>query len=250
VAAAAVGFCDGVTGDPHLEKTRAQRFGARRFYVRHRNRPHNSTHPTPTRRRYFESLKGQGRDFVVLESLDQVPETPHPVGFSAHCVPRAVAAQGPKKRAARLYSTRTCPWYAKVHRMSETAIQDLHGRPHSIFIRPCWGTRKHRETLVQMNCRGWRRDDIGSNRSTRNTRLMAADLSPPDPEKQLAFLTPTTLSGRWTRAIFVTALAPPILPKAFAGTAKRKDICYATSNLQDAVKAFRPAPRWRRVVES
>jgi 4-hydroxy-3-methylbut-2-enyl diphosphate reductase len=203
--AAPRGFCAGVDRAIRIVELAIERFGPP-VYVRHEI-VHN--------RYVVESLKAKGAIFV--ESLDQVPDDV-PVVFSAHGVPKAVPA---KAEARGLdYIDATCPLVSKVHRQAERASEA--GR-HIIFV----GHAGHPEvigTLGQL--------PEGAMTLVESVDDVAA-LVPPDPE-QLAFLTQTTLSVDDTRDI-VTALEHRF--PAIQGP-RGEDICYATSNRQQAVKAI------------
>jgi 4-hydroxy-3-methylbut-2-enyl diphosphate reductase len=203
--AAPRGFCAGVDRAIRIVELALIRFGAP-VYVRHEI-VHN--------RYVVESLKAKGAIFV--ESLDQVPDGV-PVVFSAHGVPKAVPA---KAEARGLdYIDATCPLVSKVHRQAERANES--GR-HIIFI----GHAGHPEvigTLGQL--------PEGAMTLVESVDDVAA-LAPPDPG-MLSFLTQTTLSVDDTRDI-VAALQHRF--PSIAGP-RGEDICYATSNRQDAVKAI------------
>ena len=203
--AAPRGFCAGVDRAIRIVELALLRYGAP-VYVRHEI-VHN--------RYVVESLKAEGAIFV--ESLDQVPDGV-PVVFSAHGVPKAVPA---KAEARGLdYIDATCPLVSKVHRQAERAHEA--GR-HIVFV----GHSGHPEvigTLGQL--------PQGAMTLVESVDDVAA-LSPPDPEN-LSFLTQTTLSVDDTRDI-VAALQHRF--PSISGP-RGEDICYATSNRQDAVKAI------------
>lgn len=205
LVAAPRGFCAGVDRAIRIVELALDRFGAP-VYVRHEI-VHN--------RYVVDSLKAKGAIFV--ESLDQVPDGA-PVVFSAHGVPKAVPA---KAEARGLdYIDATCPLVSKVHRQAERASES--GR-HIIFV----GHAGHPEvigTLGQL--------PPGAMTLVESVDDVAA-LSPPDPE-MLSFLTQTTLSVDDTRDI-ISALQHRF--PAITGP-RGEDICYATSNRQDAVKAI------------
>ncbi len=211
--AAPRGFCAGVDRAIRIVELAIERYGAPVF-VRHEI-VHN--------RYVVDTLKAQGAIFV--ESLEQVPDGV-PVVFSAHGVPKAVPA---KAEARGLdYIDATCPLVSKVHRQAERAHES--GR-HIIFV----GHAGHPEvigTLGQL--------PAGAMTLVESVDDVAA-LSPPDPE-MLSFLTQTTLSVDDTRDI-IAALQHRF--PAITGP-RGEDICYATSNRQEAVKAI--AGRCDRVI--
>ena len=205
LVAAPRGFCAGVDRAIRIVELAIARYGAP-VYVRHEI-VHN--------RYVVESLKAKGAIFV--ESLDQVPDGV-PVVFSAHGVPRAVPA---KAEARGLdYIDATCPLVSKVHKQAERANEQ--GR-HIIFI----GHAGHPEVIGTL---GQLPD--GAMTLVESVDDVAA-LSPADPDN-LAFLTQTTLSVDDTRDI-VAALQHRF--PSIQGP-RGEDICYATSNRQEAVKAI------------
>ncbi|MGQ3023586.1 4-hydroxy-3-methylbut-2-enyl diphosphate reductase [Sphingopyxis sp.] len=203
--AAPRGFCAGVDRAIRIVELALQKYGAP-VYVRHEI-VHN--------RYVVDSLKAKGAIFV--ESLDQVPDGV-PVVFSAHGVPKAVPAKAEMRGLD--YIDATCPLVSKVHRQAERAHET--GR-HIVFV----GHAGHPEvigTLGQL--------PEGAMTLVESVDDVAA-LSPPDPE-MLSFLTQTTLSVDDTRDI-IAALQHRF--PAITGP-RGEDICYATSNRQDAVKAI------------
>lgn len=205
LVAAPRGFCAGVDRAIRIVELALQKYGAP-VYVRHEI-VHN--------RYVVDSLKAKGAIFV--ESLDQVPDDV-PVVFSAHGVPKAVPAKAEMRGLD--YIDATCPLVSKVHRQAERVHEA--GR-HIIFV----GHAGHPEvigTLGQL--------PEGAMTLVESVDDVAA-LSPPDPE-MLSFLTQTTLSVDDTRDI-IAALQHRF--PAITGP-RGEDICYATSNRQDAVKAI------------
>lgn len=203
--AAPRGFCAGVDRAIRIVELALQKYGAPVF-VRHEI-VHN--------RYVVDSLKAMGAIFV--ESLDQVPDGV-PVVFSAHGVPKAVPAKAEMRGLE--YIDATCPLVSKVHRQAERAHEV--GR-HIVFV----GHAGHPEvigTLGQL--------PEGAMTLVESVDDVAA-LSPPDPA-MLSFLTQTTLSVDDTRDI-IAALQHRF--PAITGP-RGEDICYATSNRQEAVKAI------------
>jgi 4-hydroxy-3-methylbut-2-enyl diphosphate reductase len=205
--AAPRGFCAGVDRAIQIVELALERFG-RPVYVRHEI-VHN--------RFVVDRLRSMGAVFV--DELDEVPDD-RPVVFSAHGVPKSVPAQAQDRGLT--YVDATCPLVSKVHRQAERLIAD--GR-HIIFI----GHAGHPEVIGTFGqvARG--------SMTLVETVEDVAELTPGDPGN-LAFLTQTTLSVDDTAAIvgalqarFPTIRAP-----------RSEDICYATSNRQEAVKAIAP----------
>ena len=203
LVAAPRGFCAGVDRAIKIVELAIKKYGAP-VYVRHEI-VHN--------RYVVDELKKLGAIFV--EELDEVPDGV-PVVFSAHGVPKAVPHKAEERGLE--YLDATCPLVSKVHRQAERQTQA--GR-HIIFV----GHANHPEVIGTFG-------QVAEGQMTLvETVEDVAALQPDDPEA-LAFLTQTTLSVDDTRAI-IAALQdrfPDIVGP------KGEDICYATSNRQDAVK--------------
>src|SRR5258708_2241038 len=99
------GFCAGVVRAIDTVEQALARYGAP-GYVRHEI-VHN--------RYVFESLKSKGD--VLVEELDEGPETNAPVIFSAHGVPKSIPAEAQRRNFFALDAT--CPLVTKVHREAE-----------------------------------------------------------------------------------------------------------------------------------
>ncbi len=203
--AAPRGFCAGVDRAIQIVELAIQKHGAP-VYVRHEI-VHNKF--------VVDSLRAKGAVFV--EELDQVPDGV-PVVFSAHGVPKSVPAAASQRGLE--YLDATCPLVSKVHRQAERLVAS--GR-HILFV----GHAGHPEVIGTFG-------QVPAGQMTLiETVEDVAALQPADPNN-LAFLTQTTLSVDDTRAIVEATIArfPTIVaPKA-------DDICYATSNRQNAVKAI------------
>jgi 4-hydroxy-3-methylbut-2-enyl diphosphate reductase len=203
--AAPRGFCAGVDRAIKIVELALEQHGTP-VYVRHEI-VHN--------RFVVDSLKAKGAVFV--EELDEVPDGGHVV-FSAHGVPKSVPADAQARGLA--YLDATCPLVSKVHKQAERQVDA--GR-HIIFI----GHAEHPEvvgTFGQVPDRSM---------TLVETVEDAETLQPADPDN-LSFLTQTTLSVDDTAAIVET------LQRRFPSIVgpKGEDICYATSNRQNAVKAI------------
>ncbi|WP_099826658.1 4-hydroxy-3-methylbut-2-enyl diphosphate reductase [Oceaniglobus indicus] len=205
--AAPRGFCAGVDRAIKIVEMALEKWGAP-VYVRHEI-VHN--------RFVVDALREKGAVFV--EELDECP-TDRPVIFSAHGVPRAVPAEA--QRREMIYVDATCPLVSKVH--NEAARHHENGL-QMVMI----GHAGHPETLGTM---GQLPDGEVLLVETADD---VAGLSVRDPE-QLAFITQTTLSVDDTAGI-VAALKARF--PAIVGPHK-EDICYATTNRQEAVKAMAP----------
>jgi 4-hydroxy-3-methylbut-2-en-1-yl diphosphate reductase len=203
--AAPRGFCAGVDRAIKIVELALEQHGAP-VYVRHEI-VHN--------RFVVDSLKAKGAVFV--EELDEVPDGGHVV-FSAHGVPKSVPADAQARGLA--YLDATCPLVSKVHRQAERQVDA--GR-HIIFV----GHAGHPEVVGTFG-------QVPAGAMTLvETAADAQELQPANPNN-LAFLTQTTLS------VDDTAEIVGILQRRFPSITgpKGEDICYATSNRQESVKAI------------
>jgi 4-hydroxy-3-methylbut-2-enyl diphosphate reductase len=206
--AAPRGFCAGVVRAIEIVERALAQYGAP-VYVRHEI-VHN--------RYVVDDLKAKGAIFV--DELSEIPDDGQPVIFSAHGVAKSV----PEEARARklLHLDATCPLVTKVHMEAERHHADgleliligHHGHPEVI------GTMGQLPegsfTLIE-------------------TVADAENFTPRDPER-LAFTTQTTLSVDDTREIVETLQRR--FPKMQAP--HKEDICYATTNRQEAVKMIAP----------
>ena len=199
------GFCAGVERAIEIVEQALVKFG-RPVYVRHEI-VHN--------RYVVEGLEAKCPVFV--EDLDEVPEGV-PVIFSAHGVPKSVPAEAEARHL--FYLDATCPLVSKVHREAER-----HARTgHQIIL---IGHAGHPEVIGTMG-----QLDEGTILLVEN----AADAEAVEVEnpKRLAFITQTTLSVDDTAEMI--AVLKRRFPKIHGP--KKEDICYATTNRQQAVKAI------------
>jgi 4-hydroxy-3-methylbut-2-enyl diphosphate reductase len=205
--AAPRGFCAGVDRAIKIVEMALEKWGAP-VYVRHEI-VHNKF--------VVDGLRAKGAVFV--EELDECP-LDRPVIFSAHGVPKAVPAEAARREM--LYVDATCPLVSKVHieaaRHHENDLQMVmighEGHPETIGT---MGQLPEGEVILVETV-----EDV-------------ARVTPRDPAK-LAFITQTTLSVDDTADI-VAALRARF--PAIIGPHK-EDICYATTNRQEAVKAMAP----------
>ena len=205
--AAPRGFCAGVDRAIKIVEMAIEKWGAP-IYVRHEI-VHNKF--------VVDGLREKGAVFV--EELDECP-TDRPVIFSAHGVPKSVPAEAADRRM--VYVDATCPLVSKVHIEAERhAANGL----QMVMI----GHAGHPETIGTM---GQLPD--GEVLLVETVEDVAA-LTPRDPDR-LAFITQTTLSVDDTKDV-VAALQARF--PAIVGPHK-EDICYATTNRQEAVKAIAP----------
>ena len=205
--AAPRGFCAGVDRAIKIVEMALDKWGAP-VYVRHEI-VHNKF--------VVDALRDKGAVFV--EELDDCP-TDRPVIFSAHGVPKSVPAEA--ERREMVFVDATCPLVSKVHIEAE--------RHHRNGLQMIMiGHEGHPETLGTM---GQLPD---GEVLLVETVEDVTSITPRSPEK-LAFITQTTLSVDDTADI-VSALQARF--PAIQGPHK-EDICYATTNRQEAVKAVAP----------
>ena len=201
------GFCAGVVRAIEIVEMAIEKWGAP-VYVRHEI-VHN--------RHVVDGLRAKGAVFV--EELDECPDD-RPVVFSAHGVPKAVPAEAERRKM--IYVDATCPLVSKVH--VEAERHSWNGR-QIVMI----GHSGHPETVGTMG------QLPAGEVILVETVEDVARIAPRDPER-LAYITQTTLSVDDTADIVAALMA------RFAGIIgpHRKDICYATTNRQQAVKAMAP----------
>jgi len=205
--AAPRGFCAGVDRAIDIVERAIEHYGAP-VYVRHEI-VHN--------RYVVDNLHARGAVFV--EDLDEVPDGA-PVIFSAHGVPKSVPAEANRRGLEWLDAT--CPLVSKVHRQAKRQIES--GR-HILFI----GHAGHPEVTGTLG-------QVPEGKITLIETLEdVARLAFPS-DTPLAYLTQTTLSVDDTARI-ISAIRERY-PQVVAP--KAEDICYATSNRQEAVKQIAP----------
>ncbi|MCX7588163.1 4-hydroxy-3-methylbut-2-enyl diphosphate reductase [Phenylobacterium sp. 58.2.17] len=199
------GFCAGVDRAIQIVERAIEKYGAP-VYVRHEI-VHN--------RHVVERLKDLGAVFV--EELSECP-TDRPVVFSAHGVPKSVPAEA--KGRQMLYLDATCPLVSKVH---VEAQRHYDAGKEIVLI----GHAGHPEVVGTM---GQLPDGVVKLIETVED---ARAFNPIDPAN-VAFATQTTLSVDDTAEIVAA------LRERFPDIAAphKEDICYATTNRQEAVKAI------------
>ncbi len=199
------GFCAGVERAIEIVERAIEKYGAP-VYVRHEI-VHN--------RYVVENLQEKGAIFV--EELDEVPDGV-PVIFSAHGVPKSVPAEAARREL--MYLDATCPLVSKVHREAERQ----HRLGNLIIM---IGHAGHPEVIGTMG-----QLPPGSIILV-ETEEDVAGIAVDDPDR-LAFITQTTLSVDDTASI-VRAIQQRF---PSVQNPKKEDICYATTNRQEAVKAI------------
>jgi len=199
------GFCAGVDRAIQIVERALAQYGAP-VYVRHEI-VHN--------RFVVESLEAKGAIFV--EELDEVP-VESPVIFSAHGVPKTVPAEAERRKM--LYLDATCPLVSKVHREAERHFDEDR---QIILI----GHEGHPEVVGTIG-------QLPAGRVLLVEDVEQAETIEPDHAENLAYITQTTLS------VDDTAEVVAVLQRRFPAIRgpKTDDICYATTNRQQAVKAI------------
>jgi 4-hydroxy-3-methylbut-2-en-1-yl diphosphate reductase len=202
------GFCAGVVRAIDAVEQALKLHGAP-VYVRHEI-VHNKY--------VVDGLRKKGAIFI--KELDQVEDISRPVIFSAHGVPKSVPADAASRNLIAIDAT--CPLVTKVHREAE--IHHRRGR-HLIMV----GHAGHPEVVGTMG-----QLPAGAITLVETIEDVAA-LNPANPEA-LAYVTQTTLSVDDTAGIVAALQAR--FPAMVAP--HKEDICYATTNRQEAVKAVAP----------
>ena len=197
------GFCAGVDRAIEMVKGALKKYGAP-VYVRHEI-VHNKF--------VVENLKSQGAIFV--EELNEIEDRSRPVIFSAHGVPKAVPEEALGLNL--VYYDATCPLVSKIHKEVENF--DKKNLPVILI-----GHRNHPEVIGTM---GQTNKEIHLVEKVEDVEKF-----PFNQNDKIAYVTQTTLSVDDTKDIikeiklhFSNVIEP-----------KKNDICYATTNRQEAVK--------------
>ncbi len=203
--AAPRGFCAGVDRAIQIVEQALAKWGAPVF-VRHEI-VHNA--------HVVKRLEAMGAVFV--EELTECPDD-RPVVFSAHGVPKVVPAEA--QRRDMTFVDATCPLVSKVH--AEAQRHERNGM-HILLI----GHEGHPEVVGTMG-------QIGAGAMTLIETVADAENFVPADSSRLAYVTQTTLSVDDTKDIVAA------LRRRFPHLAepRKDDICYATTNRQEAVKAI------------
>ena len=205
ILAAPRGFCAGVDRAIQIVERAILKFGVP-VYVRHEI-VHN--------RHVVEHLRSLGAIFV--QKLSECPDD-RPVIFSAHGVPKSVPAAA--KARQMTYLDATCPLVSKVHMEAERHFAN---NRQIILI----GHSGHPEVIGTMG--QLPKGAVMLVETCEDAKNIEVD----DPQN-LAFVTQTTLSVDDTREVVA------VLTRRFPTIAgpRKEDICYATTNRQEAVKAM------------
>jgi 4-hydroxy-3-methylbut-2-enyl diphosphate reductase len=200
------GFCAGVERAIAIVERALEKFGAP-IYVRHEV-VHN--------RYVVDGLKAKGAVFV--EELAEVPDGATVI-FSAHGVPQAVRIEA-AARGLKVFDA-TCPLVTKVH----LEVSRLHKQGYEIVMIGHKGHPEVEGTMGQATGPMYLVEGVG------DVALLEVGSAGKAP---LAYVTQTTLSVDDARVIVHALMArfPDIIGP------RKDDICYATQNRQDAVKAM------------
>ena len=199
------GFCAGVDRAIEVVEKALKKFGSP-VYVRHEI-VHNKY--------VVDNLKKKGAIFV--EELHEIKDNSRPVVFSAHGVPKSVPEEAENKKM--FYVDATCPLVTKVHR--ETERNNKNG--YQIIL---IGHKGHPEVIGTMG------QIPKENITLVETIVDAKNIKIEKFNRPVAYVTQTTLSIDDTKDII------EILKKKFPNIKSpiKEDICYATTNRQNAVK--------------
>ena len=197
------GFCAGVDRAILMVEEALKKYGSP-VYVRHEI-VHNKY--------VVEDLKEKGAIFI--DELNQIEDLSRPVIFSAHGVPKSVPDEA--KNLKLLYFDATCPLVSKIHR----EVENFEKQNLPIIL---IGHHNHPEVIGTM---GQIKSSIHLVENEKDVELLKLDNN-----KKIAYVTQTTLSVDETKEIIKA------IKKKFNDVIepRKNDICYATTNRQNAVK--------------
>ena len=203
------GFCAGVERAIEIVKKTLHKHG-KPVYVRHEI-VHN--------KQVVEDLRTRGAIFV--EEISEVEDVTRPIIFSAHGVPKTVPEEAKLKNLS--YIDATCPLVSKVHRESEQLYQNGFD---IILI----GHKNHPEVIGTMG--QLPKGSVILIETENDVNYLVVE----NFTKPLAYITQTTLS------VDDTAIIIKLLMSKFPNIKGpiKEDICYATTNRQNAVKKIAP----------
>ena len=201
--AAPRGFCAGVERAILMVQEAIKKYGSP-VYVRHEI-VHNKY--------VVDSLRSEGAIFI--EELSEIDQKDRPVIFSAHGVPKSVPKEAEQLKL--MYFDATCPLVSKIHR----EVENFERKNLPVIL---IGHKNHPEVIGTM---GQTSKDIYLVENIKDVQKLNISNN-----QKIAYVTQTTLSVDDTKEIvkeiklrFDDVLEP-----------KKKDICYATTNRQEAVK--------------
>ena len=197
------GFCAGVDRAILMVEEAIKKYGTP-IYVRHEI-VHNKY--------VVEDLKNKGAIFI--DELDEINDFSRPVIFSAHGVPKSIPE---KAHALNIqFFDATCPLVSKIHR----EVENFERLNLPIIL---IGHKNHPEVIGTM---GQIKSKIYLLEKKEDLELL-----PIKENEKIAYVTQTTLSVDDTSSIIMA------IKKKFKNVIepRKNDICYATTNRQDAVK--------------
>jgi len=197
------GFCAGVERAILMVQEAIKKYGSP-VYVRHEI-VHNKY--------VVDSLRTEGAIFI--EELSEIYQKDRPVIFSAHGVPKSVPKEAEKLNL--LYFDATCPLVSKIHR----EVENYERKSLPVIL---IGHQNHPEVIGTM---GQTSKDIYLVQNKEEVRNL-----PISKDQQIAYVTQTTLSIDDTKDIIKEIK----LRFNYVLEPRKKDICYATTNRQEAVK--------------
>jgi 4-hydroxy-3-methylbut-2-enyl diphosphate reductase len=160
-----------------------------------------------------DNLRDEGAIFI--EELSEIDQLDRPVIFSAHGVPKSVPEEA--KNLNLIYFDATCPLVSKIHR----EVENFERQNLPVIL---IGHKNHPEVIGTM---GQTNKNIYLVENKEDVKKLPISV-----DQKIAYVTQTTLSVDDTKEIineiklhFENTLEP-----------KKKDICYATTNRQEAVK--------------
>ena len=197
------GFCAGVERAIAMVEEALKKYG-KPVYVRHEI-VHNKY--------VVEDLKEKGAIFI--EELDQVNDKQRPVIFSAHGVPKSVPAQA--QQLSLQYHDATCPLVSKIHR----EVENFERKNLEIIL---IGHHNHPEVVGTMGQISSKIHLVENENDVNKLKVFK--------HNNIAYVTQTTLSIDDTKSIIqaIKEKFPNVIEP------KKNDICYATTNRQEAVK--------------
>ena len=201
------GFCAGVERAINMVEEALKKYG-KPVYVRHEI-VHNKY--------VVDDLRSKGAIFI--EELNEIENKKRPVIFSAHGVPKTIPQEA--KNLNLVYHDATCPLVSKIHR----EVEYFESKNLVIIL---IGHRNHPEVVGTMG-------QVSSKIYLVEKEKDVAKLKF-DKNKKIAYVTQTTLSVDDTKSI-IKAIKKKF---PYVVEPQKDDICYATTNRQEAVKKIAP----------
>ena len=197
------GYCAGVERAINMVEEALKKYG-KPVYIRHEI-VHNKY--------VVDKLRSKGAIFI--DELSEITDNKRPVIFSAHGVPKSVPKQA--KQLNLQYYDATCPLVSKIHR----EVENFKRKNLNIVL---IGHSGHPEVIGTMG-------QISSKIHLIENEKDVATLNISKNSK-IAYVTQTTLSVDDTKSIIIA------IKKKYPNVIepKKNDICYATTNRQEAVK--------------